>query len=104
MASRWRTELRWRQRRSGQQTAWALVAVFGLWAMASAQAADEPADQPSRSSSRAGAHADEQNLERRLDEILENDEKILTRFTEVMKELQVVKVRASLKKHPTHNP
>ena len=94
--------------RSRRRTAWwqplglALVVSLGMWIQA-----DTPAEGQPRSSRRsAGAsgsgedaitHADTKKLEAKLDQILQNQERIFQRLDEVMEELRIVKVRATLK-------
>ncbi len=76
-----------------------------LWSIA-ASSADEPSDRASRSRTRSSvASADQSNqskekdqnaqIERKLDEILSNQQTILQRFDAVMEELRIIKVRAT---------
>ena len=70
-----------------------------LWASAGARAADEESPSKSTRSSRASKSAElsRDAIEQKLDEILSNQQKILQRLDEVMEELKIVKIRATLK-------
>ena len=77
--------------------------LVGALAHAGLRAAEEEAASGSRprrtSRSSAGKSAsklDERRIDQKLDEIIENQQKILKRFDEVMEELRIVKIRATL--------
>ena len=94
--------------RSRRRTAWwqplglALLLSAGLWLQA-----DTPAEGQSRSGRRSAGTSggggetstagDTKKLDAKLDQILQNQERIFQRFDEVMEELRIVKVRATLK-------
>ena len=81
-----------------------------LWSMA-ASSADEASDRASRSRTRSSVTSAEQSsqsdqskekdrdaqIERKLDEILSNQQTILQRFDAVMEELRIIKIRATLR-------
>lgn len=51
----------------------------------------------SRPTTQTSANSSEKHLEEKLDQILDNQDKILKRFDDVMEELRIVKIRATLK-------
>ena len=90
--------------RSRRGAAWwqplglALVVSIGVWLKTTA-----PAEGQARSSRRSAgdggetsAQADTATLEAKLDQILQNQEQIFQRFDQVMEELRIVKIRATL--------
>ena len=74
---------------------------MGVRAMDDQPTSQDRASRPSRSSA---TRQQEEDFNERLTRILDNDQKILARFDEVMAELQTVKVRASLKRHRQDDP
>ena len=100
--------------RRRQVGSWSLVIVLiigvsvSLWSMA-AFSADEASDRASRSRTRSSVTSAEQSsqsdqskekdrdaqIERKLDEILSNQQTILQRFDAVMEELRIIKVRST---------
>ena len=77
-----------------------LVLCSGFWFGVSAQGEEE---QKTKTSSRPRGSATtetgklDSKLEAKLNQILENQQKIFQRFDEVMEELRIVKIRATLK-------
>ena len=83
---------------SWSQVSWlALALAAGAWMMAQTQAAEQPQSRRSKASDSAPTSSrTDGKIESKLDEILANQEKILKRFDDVMEELRIVKVRATL--------
>ena len=91
--------------RSRRRAAWppplglALVLGLGIWLQAGTPA--EGQLRTSRRSAGGGEEtsekADSKKLEAKLDQILENQERIFQRLDDVMEELKVVKIRATLR-------
>ena len=62
-------------------------------------AAETPANKPSAQSAKQPTQSDrarETRIEQKLDQILSNQQTILQRFDQVMEELRIVKVRATM--------
>ena len=80
-----------------------LLAVGGPLQAGEADAPTAPSRSSRASSSGSGGHAagggatSVQGLEAKLNEILDKQQQILTRLDEVMSELQIVKVRATVR-------
>ena len=51
----------------------------------------------SRTTQKDGGKVSESKIEEKLNQILENQQKILARFDQVMEELRIVKIRATLR-------
>ena len=77
----------------------ACVLGIGAWINTSVQATEEQPQSTTHSSrpSRTSTSSQEANVEAKLNEILQNQQKILTRLDEVMEELKIVKIRATLR-------
>ena len=56
-----------------------------------------PARQESSDGGEGASRVDVKPLEAKLNQILENQEKILQRFDQVMEELRIIKIRATLR-------
>jgi hypothetical protein len=92
------------RRRRRVTTTWRLTVAVGLalalgigaWINTSTLAKEEGTGSSSRSS-RASKASDGGKTEEKLNEILENQQKILKRLDEVMEELKIVKIRASVR-------
>ena len=91
------------QTRDHRRVSWPLGLTLafgiGLWSQTGAQAeAPSRSSRPPRppSAGKAGGDVDAKKLDAKLDQILANQEKILQRFDEVMEELRIVKIRATL--------
>ena len=74
----------------------ALVFGIGMWVNTSTLARDVETS-TSRRASRASGGSDDQKVEGKLNEIVENQQKILKRLDEIMEELKIVKIRATLR-------
>ena len=80
----------------GAAVATALAAV--LWLGAGSHAEDQPATTSTRRSSQGVAGGEGGSaVQAKLDHIIENQERILKRLDEVMEELKIVKIRATLR-------
>jgi len=81
----------------GRRLGLALVLVMGAWLAADALAV-ERSSRTSRTSTQAtsGSGSESAKIAAKLDQILANQETILKRFDDVMEELRIVKVRATI--------
>ncbi|MBI2104225.1 MAG: hypothetical protein HYT90_01415 [Candidatus Omnitrophica bacterium] len=87
------------QRRMGRwpHTVAALAVVTGAWMGAESQAAERSRTSRAKADGSTGTSAQpDKKLEDKLDQILANQEKIFQRFDEVMEELKIVKIRATI--------
>ncbi len=98
-----------------KQAQWRMLAVLmlvlgmsfggvGVWSLTGACADNGATSRTSRSSAKESGAADEARIERKLKQILENQEKILEnqaailqQFDLIMEELRIIKVRATLR-------
>ena len=87
------------RRGAGWALGLALAFGIGLWSQTGAQAeAPSRSSRPPRvpSAGETGGEVDTKKLDAKLDQILANQEKLFQRLDEVMEELKIVKVRATL--------
>ena len=92
------------QRASRRAAGWqplglALVVSLGTWLQTGtpAEGQSRSSRRPARGAEETSEKVDTAKLEAKLDQILENQDQILKRFDDVMEELRIVKVRATLK-------
>lgn len=95
-ANGYRSAARW------QPVGLALLLGIGLWIqMGTAAEGQSQSTRRSSATSAEGAEAkaevDTKKLEAKLDRILDNQERMFQRFDEVMEELKIVKIRATLR-------
>ncbi len=92
MQERQHWTVRWRQ-----ALGLALALMVGAWMVAEVQAAERSRTSRAKASgsTETGAQADTK-IAAKLDQVLANQDTILQRFDEVMEELRIIKVRATL--------
>ena len=95
----WHVACGMRNTRFARLLAVALLAAGLTWCIAATGAEETPRSSPKTSTSRTQpSTGGDAKLQAKLDKILETQERILKRLDEVMEELRIVKIRASIKR------